>query len=528
MIPMSVAEVAHAVSGRIAAAPDATAGTIIAAGTIITAATAGQDTTVASQPSDSIVAVVTDSRQATPGSLFVAIPGERVDGHDFLDAAARNGALAAIVDHEVPGAPLAQIIVADCVTALGELARYNLERRRALPGDFSIVAITGSVGKTTTKDLLHALLGPLAPTIAPIGSFNNNIGLPITALQVGADTRFLIAEMGANHVGEIARLTTIAPPDISVVLKVGTAHLGEFGSVERIAQAKSEIVRGLLPGGVTVLNADDSRVSAMSRLAPADVLWFGLGEEPHNVHPGMLSAVDIDVDELDHPQFTLVRVGGDAEQPQSQQRAAVQLGLAGSHNVMNALAAASVASYFGMSLADIARGLQDVSHISPHRMALSQVDDDDAAFTLIDDSFNANPDSMKAGIEGLRSWKRDELGIYRVAVLGAMLELGDNETALHESIGAYAATHGVDAVVAVGGEAHLDALAAALARGASQPASQPAGVHISVDLVHDAEHARSVVKDLARAHPGMVVLLKGSHVSGLSALAEQWAPRADA
>jgi UDP-N-acetylmuramoyl-tripeptide--D-alanyl-D-alanine ligase len=532
---MPVVEAAHAVSGRIAAAPDATAGAVTTVGT---AATAGQDTTVASQPGDSIVAVVTDSRQATPGSLFVAIPGERVDGHDFLDAAARNGSLAAIVDHEVPGAPLAQIVVGDCVAALGELAKYNLEQRRALPGDFSIVAITGSVGKTTTKDLLHALLGSLAPTVAPIGSFNNNIGLPITALKVGADTRFLIAEMGANHVGEIAGLTRIALPDVSVVLKVGTAHLGEFGSVERIAQAKSEIVRGLRPGGVTVLNADDSRVSAMAKLAPADVLWFGLGDEPHNVHPGMLSAVDIDVDELDHPQFTLVRVGGDAGQAQSQQiesqqtqlqqRAAVRLGLAGSHNVMNALAAASVASYFGMSLADIARGLQDVSRISPHRMALSQVDDDDAAFTLIDDSFNANPDSMKAGIEGLRSWKRDELGIYRVAVLGAMLELGDNETVLHESIGAYAAGHGVDAIVAVGGDAHLDALAAALARGASQPAAQPTGAHISVDLVHDAEHARSAVRDLARAHPGMVVLLKGSHASGLSALAEQWAPRADA
>lgn len=522
MITMSVAEVANAVSGRIAAA-SAESG-----------AAGATDAAEASSSDTGVTAVVTDSRQAAPGSLFVAIPGERVDGHDFLDAAARNGALAAIVDHEVPGAALAQIVVGDCVRALGELAKYNLACRRALSGGFSIVAITGSVGKTTTKDLLHALLGSLAPTVAPVGSFNNEIGLPITALQVDADTRFLIAEMGANHVGEIAKLTQIAPPDISVVLKVGTAHLGEFGSVERIAQAKSEIVRGLLPEGATVLNADDSRVSAMANIAPADILWFGLGEEPRNVHPGMLRAEHIETDELDRPVFTLVRVGGadasnaagqaKARQTAVEQQATVHLGLAGSHNVMNALAAAAVAAHFGMSLDAIARELQDIGHVSPHRMAVSQVDDEGVAFTLIDDSFNANPDSMKAGIEGLRSWKRDDATIYRVAVLGAMLELGDEETALHESIGAYAASRGIDALVAVGGDAHLDALAASLAHGASQESERLADAHVSVDLVHNAEYARLAVMDLARAHRGAVVLLKGSHASGLSALAEQWAP----
>jgi UDP-N-acetylmuramoyl-tripeptide--D-alanyl-D-alanine ligase len=157
-------------------------------------------------------------------------------------------------------------------------------------------------------------------------------------------------------------------------------------------------------------------------------------------------------------------------------------------------------------------------------MAVSQVDDEGVAFTLIDDSFNANPDSMKAGIEGLRSWKRDDATIYRVAVLGAMLELGDEETALHESIGAYAASRGIDALVAVGGDAHLDALAASLAHGASQESERLADAHVSVDLVHNAEYARLAVMDLARAHRGAVVLLKGSHASGLSALAEQWAP----
>ena len=168
--------------------------------------------------------------------------------------------------HVVEGTNLNQIVVNNSIEALGLLAKHNLELRRNLNKPFTIIGITGSVGKTTTKDMLKALLSTLGETVAPVGSFNNNIGLPLTALQVGSNTRFLIAEMGANHVGEIANLTHIAPPDLAIVLKVGVAHLGEFGSVERIAQAKSEIVRGLLPHGIAVLNSDDKRVSAMSCL----------------------------------------------------------------------------------------------------------------------------------------------------------------------------------------------------------------------------------------------------------------------
>ena len=212
MVPMSVEEIAKAVDGRLIG-------------------DAGSESRATN--------TVSDSRQAGPGSVFVAIRGERVDGHDFVAKTAGQGATVAIVDHEVKSDGLPQIVVKDTVDALGELARYNIVRRRELDGDFDIIGLTGSVGKTTTKDLLSSLLATVGPTVAPVGSFNNEIGLPLTALRVDEHTRFFVAEMGASHIGEIARLTRIAPPNTAIVLKVGVAHLGEFGARERIAQAKS-------------------------------------------------------------------------------------------------------------------------------------------------------------------------------------------------------------------------------------------------------------------------------------------------
>lgn len=223
MMPMSLEEIAQAVQGR------------------LIAGTAAVNTPVATS-------AFTDSRQIVEGSVFVAIAGERVDGHDYVPHVGAQGAVAAIVDHEIADAGVPQIVVEDTVLALGALAKHNIERRRALGTPFTVVGITGSVGKTTTKDLMKALLSHMGPTVAPVGSFNNEIGLPLTSLKVNAETRFLVAEMGANHVGEIANLTSLVPPDIAVVLKVGVAHLGEFGSAERIAQAKSEIIHGLVPG----------------------------------------------------------------------------------------------------------------------------------------------------------------------------------------------------------------------------------------------------------------------------------------
>ena len=460
--------------------------------------------------------VVSDSRQAHDDSIFVAIPGERVDGHDFVAQVAGQGAAAAIVQHPVE-APIAQIIVKDSVEALGRLAQYNLAARRAAAGDFTIIGITGSVGKTTTKDLLHALLSELGPTVAPVGSFNNEIGLPLTALQVGKRTRFLIAEMGANHVGEIAHLTHIAPPDIAVVLKVGVAHLGEFGSRERIAQAKSEIIRGLVPGGTAVLNAGDPYVAAMSDIAPAHVLWFGLDDTRPAGAEAKTTAQAISLDDLDHPSFTLVDADGST--------ARVTLGISGRHNVVNALAAATVARACGMTLDQTARALSHVNRISAHRMAVSQVERDGAQFTLIDDSFNANPDSMKAGLDGLAAWHaQDSTQPYRVAVLGAMLELGESEREQHRQIGAYTVDRGIDEIIAVGNptDTHFDSLAEAVYHGAQERATTSGRDSVSIHWVHDAAQADKLVASAASDHADTVVLLKGSHMSGLSALAERW------
>ncbi|WP_314686822.1 UDP-N-acetylmuramoyl-tripeptide--D-alanyl-D-alanine ligase [uncultured Bifidobacterium sp.] len=493
MMPMTLEETAAAVRGRLVP-PD------------------GRDS--ARSP---VSSVVSDSRRAQAGSLFVAIRGDRVDGHDFLPAAAESGAIAALVDHDVPNEELARIIVPDTVKALGLLARSVVDRRRSgsQGSPFTVVGITGSVGKTTTKDMLHALLRTMGPTVAPVGSFNNEIGLPLTVCEVGSATRFLIAEMGANHVGEIAGLTRVVPPDIAVVLKVGVAHLGEFGSVERIAQAKGEIVQGLVPHGAAVLNAGDARVSAMRRLAPGDVLWFGLEGDP--AHPGMLVGSDVDVDDSDRPSFLM---------SDGRSSARVQLGIPGRHNVANALAAATVAVRLGMRLDQAAEVLSSLTSISPHRMALGKVRESGVGFTLIDDSFNANPDSTKAGVDGLVRWHAgldasDGPRPFRIAVLGAMLELGDDEEELHERTGAYAVGAGVDAVIAVGSAAdpHVDALAGSLARGARAAAETG---RVSVDWVHGAQEADESIVDLVRVHPNAVVLLKGSHASGLSELAERW------
>lgn len=464
--------------------------------------------------------VVSDSRQVRARSVFVAIPGEHVDGHDFVGKAAQSGAAVAIVQHEVD-APVAQVVVHDCVEALGRLAAYNLAARRKAEGDFTIVGITGSVGKTTTKDLLHALLEDMGPTVAPVGSFNNEIGLPLTALKVGKTTRFLVAEMGANHVGEIAHLTTIAPPDIAVVLKVGVAHLGEFGSPERIAQAKSEIVRGLVPSGTAVLNAGDVHVAAMQAIAPGDVLWFGVDDIRPDSSAPKVTARDVNLDDMGHPSFTLVDADGST--------APVTLGIGGRHNVVNALAAATVARRCGMPLERVAEVLGDVHHISAHRMAVSTVRRGDVSFTLIDDSFNANPDSMKAGLDGLAAWHAKETTQpYRIAVLGAMLELGDSEREQHRLIGEYALAHGVDELIAVGNveDKHFDALAEAMSQGAREYLDTAARADVPIHWVHDTAEADRLVMSAAAHHTDTVVLLKGSHVSGLSALAERWSDKA--
>lgn len=569
MMPMSIKEVADAVN----------------ASELLCGSSASCDSV---KSTDIVNFATSDSRNVACGAVFIAIKGERVDGHDFVQKAAQLGAKAAIVEHAVlldesVQNKIAQIVVKNSVEALGLLAKHNLVRRRALNTPFSIIGITGSVGKTTTKDMLNALLSTLGNTVAPVGSFNNEIGLPLTSLRVNENTRFLIAEMGANHVGEIAMLTTIAPPDLSVVLKVGVAHLGEFGSVEKIAQAKSEIVRGLLPHGVAILNADDFRVASMSKLADQDkVRWFGLNVDNNgnfdasNNGNYQLRAQDISLDESGCAKFTIIESEKIATSENSatsvniatsENSAILHLALPGAHNVMNALAASNVARYFGMSLKNIALVLNKVSHISPHRMQISVICKDDKKFTLIDDSFNANPDSMKAGIDGLCSYESNDSSnsanssnsddsadsansadsakssstkLFRIAVLGSMLELGKDEYNMHESIGKYVAQKNIDAIISVGSSTSekLDELASCIAKGArdnwqnnrnnrnnivNKYQNNNVDSKNNVYFVHDCIEANNIVWSLVGEHSSTVVLLKGSHASGLSVLAESWA-----
>lgn len=568
MMPMSIKEVADAVN-----ASELLCGS---------SASCDSESCGSVKSTDIVNSATSDSRNVSCGAVFIAIKGERVDGHDFVQKAAQLGAKAAIVEHAVlldesVQNKIAQIVVKNSVEALGLLAKHNLVRRRALNTPFSIIGITGSVGKTTTKDMLNALLSTLGNTVAPVGSFNNEIGLPLTSLRVNENTRFLIAEMGANHVGEIAMLTTIAPPDLSVVLKVGVAHLGEFGSVEKIAQAKSEIVRGLLPHGVAILNADDFRVAAMSKLADQDkVRWFGLNVDSNgnfdasNNGNYQLRAQNISLDESGCAKFTIIESENSAtsatseNSEDSENSATIHLALPGVHNVMNALAASNVARYFGMSLKNIALVLNKVSHISPHRMQISVICKDDKKFTLIDDSFNANPDSMKAGIDGLCSYESNDSSnsddssesddyadsvdsadsakssstkLFRIAVLGSMLELGKDEYNMHESIGKYVAQKNIDAIISVGSSTNekLDELASCIAKGARDNWQNNRNNSVNkyqnnnvdskhnVYFVHDCIEANNIVWSLVAEHSSTVVLLKGSHASGLSVLAESWA-----
>ncbi|EPI48073.1 UDP-N-acetylmuramoyl-tripeptide--D-alanyl-D-alanine ligase [Gardnerella vaginalis JCP8151B] len=559
MMPMSIKEVADAVNAS-----------ELLCGSSASCDSASCDSV---KGTDIVNFATSDSRNVACGAVFIAIKGERVDGHDFVQKAAQVGAKAAIVEHAVlldesVQNKIAQIVVKNSVEALGLLAKHNLVRRRALNTPFSIIGITGSVGKTTTKDMLNALLSTLGNTVAPVGSFNNEIGLPLTSLRVNENTRFLIAEMGANHVGEIAMLTTIAPPDLSVVLKVGVAHLGEFGSVEKIAQAKSEIVRGLLPHGVAILNADDFRVASMSKLADQDkVRWFGLNVDNNgnfdasNNGNYQLRAQDISLDESGCAKFTIIESENSATSVNiatSENSATLHLALPGAHNVMNALAASNVARYFGMSLKNIALVLNKVSHISPHRMQISVICKDDKKFTLIDDSFNANPDSMKAGIDGLCSYESNDSSnsanssnsddsadsakssstkLFRIAVLGSMLELGKDEYNMHESIGKYVAQKNIDAIISVGSSTSekLDELASCIAKGArdnwqnnrNNIANKYQNNNVdsknNVYFVHNCIEANNIVWSLVGEHSSTVVLLKGSHASGLSVLAESWA-----
>jgi UDP-N-acetylmuramoyl-tripeptide--D-alanyl-D-alanine ligase len=444
--------------------------------------------------------VVVDSRDVLPGGLFVALPGEHVDGHDFAARAVSAGATLVLANRELRDGDrvLPAVVVDDVEVALGELARTVLERLREAalePGgsDLRVIGVTGSVGKTTTKDLLAQLCGSVGPTIAPVRSFNNEIGLPLTVLRADESTRFLVLEMGASGLGHLTYLTRIAPPDVAVVLVVGQAHIGEFGGIEAVATAKAEIVEGLLPDGVAVLNADDLRVRAMAEVAPADVVLFGEASD------AVVRARDVLLDRAGRARFTLVVRTDDGEE-----LADVELRLVGEHHVHNALAAAAAARAVGLSTDEIAAGLTAADALSPHRMHV--VDRPDGV-TVVDDSYNANPDSMRAALKALAVLAgRDRRS---VAVLGEMLELGPGAREAHDQIGRLVVRLNIGLTVVVGEGAR------AIRDGANHEGSWGD----EVVLVDDLENARLLLEHELR--DGDVVLVKSSYGAGLWKLGDQ-------
>ncbi|GGJ85537.1 UDP-N-acetylmuramoyl-tripeptide--D-alanyl-D-alanine ligase [Pilimelia anulata] len=412
-----------------------------------------------------------DSRRAGPGGLFVAFPGERVDGHDFAPAAVAAGAVAVLAGRELPGVPA--VLVDDPLAALARLARAVVDR---LPG-LTIVGLTGSSGKTTTKDHVAALLAPVGPTVAAPGSFNNELGHPYTVCRATADTRYLVLELGARGPGHIAYLCGIAPPRIGVVLNVGAAHVGEFGSVDATAAAKGELVAALPADGLAVLNADDPRVRAMAARTAAQVQLVGTAADAD------IAARDVTLDDRGRAAFTLVTPEGSAP---------VRLGVAGAHQVGNVLAAAAVARRAGLPLDRLAPALGELRPASSRRM---DVFDRADGVTVIDDSYNANPGSMAAALRALAA-----LGAGRrtVAVLGYMAELGHAEADGHADVGRLAAETGVAELVVVG-----DA-AAPLADAARAAPGRPGRVTVVTDQAAAIDHLRAVLT------PRDVVLVKGS------------------
>lgn len=433
--------------------------------------------------------VVIDSRLATVGTVFIALPGEHVDGHDFIAAAAAEGAVAAVCTR-LTDAPLAHLIVPDALQGLTDLARGEIAE--AKQAGLRCVGVTGSSGKTTTKDLLGQVLAAQAPTISPLGSFNNEIGVPLTALRVDRSTRFLVSEMGARGVGHIAWLCDVVPPDVGVVLNVGHAHLGEFGSVEGIAAAKGELVEALAPDGWAVLNADDELVRAMAGRTAARIALFSLVGEPS---AGSLRvwAENAVADELQRFSFTLRSAG------QVQAAEQVTLQGPGRHQVANALAAAAAALALGIAPHPVAVALSGAVAQSAWRMQVSTRAD---GVLLVNDAYNANPDSMRVALTTVAGMRR--AGGRLVAVLGDMLELGAAAPLAHENLGRLAAELGFE-VVAIG------ALAAEIARGVDLASG-------TVTLVSDREEAAAVA---GRAlQPSDVVVVKASRGLALDRVAD--------
>lgn len=473
-----------------------------------------------------------DSRKVTPGGLFVALPGARVDGHDFAATAIEKGAVAVLAARPV-GVPAviveprgrvegdganADIYANDedgsaaaVVYALSALARAVT--LRLAQHELNIVGVTGSAGKTSTKDLIATIFRSVGETVAPPGSFNNEIGLPYTALRCDEHTQYLVAEMSARGIGHIRHLTDITAPRIGVVLNVGSAHLGEFGSRENIAKAKGELVEALptaAEGGVAVLNADDPFVAAMAPRTHAKVVYYSTETRRGGAPAAQYYATDIVLDDVARPSFTL----HSPDAPPVD----VKLQVFGSHQVSNALAAAAAAIELGMSAQAVANALSGHRNASEHRMDVRTRRD---GVTIIDDSYNANPDSMRAAIAALAYTAAARPDSRAIAVLGEMGELGSDAESAHRQLGEVLSKYHVSHLIGVGESANCRAMTEAAAEQG-----------INTMVCADAAAAAKAVEGILRAAPrGVddwanrtvkdVVLVKASNAQRLWLVAEE-------
>lgn len=415
-----------------------------------------------------------DSRAVNPGDIFLALQGEKADGHDFVSDARNHGAVLSIVTKPVSGA---HILVADVLAAIGAFALYSRQQLNQL----KVIGITGSQGKTTTKDMLFSILKEEGETIAARGSFNNDLGVPLTLLRCDETTKFCIVEMGARHGGDILALTKIAVPDVGAVLKVGNAHIGEFGSREKIALTKGELIAGLKPGAVAVLGTYDEFTPKMPMSDGVKRVTFG------QEHHCEIRAADIEF-RGGYAHFDLVT-------PEA--REGVELRVLGLHQIPNALAAAAIAYSLGISTTRIAAALSMHESASKWRMEIHEGNE----MTLINDSYNANPESMEAALRTLVLLSQ-ERGGRSWAFLGTMHELGPSTAQMHQEIGQLAVELGIDHLVAIANQEYLRGL---------KDSSTVTHYFGSVD------EARTIISEI---EAGDVVLVKASRAEHLEILAD--------
>lgn len=419
-------------------------------------------------PALSLTCIVTDTRHIVPGCLFIALKGPRFDGHDFIEQAREQGAAAALVEEAVES-PLPQLEYADTRLGLGLLARAWRDSFQ-LP----MIAVTGNSGKTTVKEMTAALLAPLGETLATQGNLNNDIGAPLTLLRLSEHHQAAVVELGANHLGEIAWTSQLASPNIAIITNVTGAHVGEFGGMGQIAQAKSEILLGLSAEGVAILNRDDRYFDFWSACAsPRRIISFGLNGRA-DVYASALSC-----DSQGRYAFTLVQHG--------QALGNVRLPLIGKHNVSNALAAAAAALEAGVAPEQVTEGLARLPTLPGRLSSLPGLRN----ATLLDDTYNANPGAVKAALETLASFAGP-----RWCALGAMGELGGESEALHAEVGRYAALLGIDMLLTCG-----DA-----ARSASDAFGR--GLHFD-------DHETLVRHVINTLPPDATLLVKGSRSAGM-------------